>query len=341
MAAITYNEFCRLVPARTSSFTNDLLKKLYRGIDGYTVNYCSPSSSENSTFTLDSQYALLLKTYFNIDSETSTLMSSNGYKDSIDIDYYRDSKRLDSSDYERTFEKYSHLFLLYENEDEYAYLTPERILNQVYNKYKSAHSHSAHIIESVFGDYHGLDSFHTKVAKVEKDMVKKIRQIYSDRFFKDSDITTINYMETVSKVFQYLRKRKDNIRVGTSNKDLSVASLLIALYYYNDISNKDSISKKDVMIEYLKENNITLNSISNAMGVDFSSFNYEVDPVILEKYFQHLFEPGISVEQIIERIFNRSITQSLTIEKILAANNCSVDTFIGSDSTKSFTNMIK
>ena len=338
MLAFSFEEYSKTVPQRTLSFTKNFLKKLYRGIEYFSINGRFINAG-NNFFDEDSKYALMLKTLY--EHDTATMMSSCGYNnDSISFSYYRKNREMSNSDYAVLFEHYSYLFCLYNYKEEYTYLTPEKIVSAILAKVNSNHEHGD-LIYSTFGNYNNTKNFNMTLVATDQEIINGIYRHHSNSFFRFSDITTINYMETASKVFQYLRDKKDELKVGKSNSDLSALSLLIAVYYYDDISNKDNVSKKDIIIEMFKDNNITLDSISKAIGLKgLHSMNYNANPVILSSYFTDIFKPGESVEQVLERVFSRANTQSIVIERVLAACNCSIDEFKTVSDQESFSTRV-
>ena len=277
MKTFTYQEYKRIIPKRTGKFLDELL------------SYLSSSSSVTINDYLirdwnDVVFYKALKAYQNGEEKQYNTLQALGFTNTNNISKQdADLNRLTS-----LFSKYYTAFTPYEEEERYINITPEDIIINIYYKYSPVDSTFRR--EKILN--YRKDSILDGLRKVGDEEIVEINSNINKEFNKDFRISVINYLEMAGKIFIYLRANKANLKISdTSTDSLKVLSLLLALFYYNNVSiKKDSFNEQKILLEYLNNKGLTLETIEKTLGITIKKEKLDqIDPtLVLHRYFSDI-----------------------------------------------------
>lgn len=322
---LTYEEFLKTVPKETAEFTKQILPYLYHYVN-----------NDNSTG--PKLYKYDIKTFL---ITLFTLSKNENYKYILAKSGLNLSKLLELKPEENTFilkdafEQNSSYFLMYDDKSLYSGLTPldllienaDKIQNDDYN-----YATICNVNNNMF--FTSLNSFINSIKKVRNSQFNEKINDIKEEIFKDLSIDTIDYLETASKIRALIYKKlKPNSELVTiSDDDIVPLSLFLALLFPN--KSLPAESSLDLINRILQNEGITLNKVFESLGFSFTYTDIEKEPTnffILKQEYQKYFnkdkEKDITTVDIVNKIFNRDITNSLAIEKLLLNLGKQVETF--------------
>ena len=326
---MTYEKFIKIVPKETAEFIDQLLPYF----DYYFDNrQCLYIDGVNPDYDIKNFIIMLFTLAKN--ENYKSILSQCGLKHYLieELDRFEYS-----SDNKNTFEKNASSFLIYDEKSLYYGLTPLDLILKSANKIKqrviNRNSSVENAIKRLFSN--DIVNFLNSITKIRNMQYSSITNQVKEEIFANIPIDVVNYLEIASKIrtLIYERIKSDNKLVTDSDKDIIPLSLFLAILFSNkSLSNENSLS---LFNEILKNEGITLEKIFKKLNFSFDQEKIDKIPTnffILKADYQQYFSSenktnDITVIDIIKKIFNRDITQSLTIEKLLLSLGVSVEQF--------------
>lgn len=154
----------------------------------------------------------------------------------------------------------------------------------------------------------------------EKERKRELTQ----KIFKDMPASTMEYLENVTRIHQFLIKQQKNL----SKKDIKVLSLLLGIQFSSDEELKQffngiKLSNSNI----LDRLGIRSNSSINQEPIDIDILYQEYGEFIFAGHNKDLSRNNITINSIANNIFNKDINNSVIISKLLGNFNLSYDSF--------------
>ncbi len=229
------------------------------------------------------------------------------------------------------FSKYMSLIPSRKDLEYYRGLTPADIVIHNFKKYMDNCSNSVFL--RAFPNYENRSDFYNELTRFNAANKLATKKEIENTIYKDLPISVVSYVETASKVRDYLIDNMKKLNIsGLSNNDLVPLSLLISLDLYKD---NDTVLQKTIS-GFLKEKGIGNNQITKFLGINISFDDIKAKEsniyAIQDLYMRYIDESlktnvdkkDLTAPLIAENIFNRDFTESLIVEKILTELKCPV-----------------
>lgn len=335
---MNYDEYIKLVPKETAEFVNLVLKLFEHYICEENAIWIKDRNEYE--FAIDHSeskiFAILLavKYYQNINDATRIILDKCELKEEFIDKFNIDKLKENKIDYNDVFNKTANVFLPFEYYENYMYLTPERIIYQIYCDKKYYDNQVNYLFSS---SSKWKDIFSNKYSEyVKNNEADKINDI-EKTFYKDLSYDVINYLETAARIFKYFVEHKKpypynsssyyNIEIIKTDDDIVLASLILALY---SVDNK--------VFSFLETKGITKSKCTYFLIR--GSNKYFVEPptcaTILCQFFNKYINADsnkekerkdLTIEDIVSNIFDRNFTNSLVLEKLLHNYKLSITDF--------------
>lgn len=200
--------------------------------------------------------------------------------------------------------------------------------NDIINNLCNREFNRSIIIESLFEeinqDINLSNNFYNQLQKhIETKERKRINAI-SQKFFHDMPVDTINYLENVVKIHNSIISKTDKL----NKNDIKVYSLLLG------ILNSDSDVK-----EFFESQGFDVEKISNYINVDNVLYNLKSNPqdidLLVSEYSKYILgghnkdkqRKDLTVLNISKNIFNKQLSDSVSISRFLATFNLDYEKF--------------
>ena len=334
--ALTYQEFKNIVPAETSAFFDTLLPYLnYYFSNNYDIAFFG---TETLSVNKDSKIFYLSLYALSESKEYMAFLGELGFSKAR----YRIAalKQNNSFNLEDLYEKYNYLLPSHDDKTLYYGLQPLEIVSDAFKKYYNNANHG--LFDEIFKVV-SLSGFRQKVQEeIEERKQIQDREI-EEKIFSNVPISVINHIETASKIRTLLLNKLSYSQNGIAKEldiDVVPLSLLLALFYSNNTNQtKDNLNNQSAIVCLLQEKGITLEKILKVLNINLTSSEIKNTPKnifairnLYEKYYRlgnanNINLTNISIQGMIKSILNRSITNSLVIEKLLASMDCNVNMF--------------
>lgn len=322
---LSYNEFCEVIPERTKKFIDEILPYFYYYIDqehsitieGYTFDNLLKSLVIMLNYEYEQQPA----------NKTQLFLGSENFTPRPTL------KKNDNDNYNpnQVFLNSTATFCIFNQYENYSYLTPENIILNCCKEYDKSNSST---IKFLFdNNYDGFRRFISGLSSYTNSLNDNMKQDAKEEFYEELSIEVINYIETVAKIHayinSYIKNNNYNKEIIINDKDIFTISILIALYFVQNPA-----------VTILKENGLELQSVLKYLGLGSLNKN-EIDKqdaniFVLTKYYKKFIFDGknkdkdnkeITIEGIAENLFDRKLNQNIVFEKILSNCNSSYNRF--------------
>lgn len=333
---INYDEYIKIVPKETVEFVNLVLKLFEHYICEETAIWIKDQNENNVAIDHSESkiFAILLavKYYQNINDATRIILDKCELKEEFIDKFNIDKLKENKIDYNDVFNKTANIFLPFEYYENYMYLTPERIIYQIYCDKKYYDNQVNYLFSS---SSKWKDIFSTKYSEYVKNNENDKMDNIEKTFYKDLSYDVINYLEKTARIFKYFAYYKNayrsssyyNIEIIKTDDDIVLASLILALY---GVDNK--------VVPFLETKGITKSRCTDFLIC--GSNKYSVEPptcaTILCQFFNKYINADsnkekerkdLTIEDIISNIFDRNFTNSLVLEKLLHNYKLSITDF--------------
>ena len=326
---INYDEYIKIVPKETAEFVNLVLKLFDKYICKEYAILVKDGNEETVTIEhLETKiFAILLgvKYYQNLNDSTRIILDSCGLKEEfINTLNIEKLKEIDV-DYNNVFNKTANIFCQYKYYENYMYLLPERIIYNIYYAEKYYINQINYIFEN---DWRNI--FSNQYSKLAIDIEENQKNMLEKEVYKDLPYDLINYLEKVASWFGWFSsnsKSEYNSEVIETFDDIALVSLIFAIY---DIDNKITqffanlgINESRVRSFFVKGKTGSPSLPPSCAAIIRQFLNkYINDGVNKEKERKNL-----TIENIINNIFDRDFTNSLVLEKLLYKYKVSINDF--------------
>ena len=322
-----YQEFMELVPEETKIFVDSLLPYLSYYSDR-ELEYKEIISSN------DTNKKLFLSLY---------VLSENPIYHNllVQLDFDRSLYKINSKKIEEKNIIRQEVFhcmddILTDNDPTvFRNLTPIDIVLVFLRKYQLDKTVSDRIFKYIFHDKIRADNLYNQLTKYSSQIKQnRIIQI-ENSIYNHVPNHIISYFETASKIYKvlFLSLNKDSEIYHKNANDIVSLSMLLSLFYYQDVSlfPENSLTEKQIIESLFKLRKITAPSIMNKLSIQFNLSAIQSTPkdifVIqdyLIRYYQDLVnqkndESNIMVSEIVEKLFDHNYTNSFAIDKILTS----------------------
>lgn len=327
METMTYKKFIDSVPEETTVYINRLLMYLFYFYNNDTMKMDVYDAQGNFFMELFNESNIIkclsVVAYGDLNEENKNRLKILGFDKGIDIKY----TNISNDTYSHIFDRYCYFFSFDDkSEDDYRLLTPEEIIEYIYNNYGVSYS-------DVFSLFNDFDKFKDYIHESMINKKGKIRMELTNKVNKKLDGELIRYFINVGSVYGFLTDHKNNIkRLPTSKDDIIVLSLLIALLnnsYYDNYQDEtkaiiDYCSKLGLNLKKLEEITNYTYSITDVRYVDNSTMyvanNFEK---IINK------NSNLTITQIFYNLLNNAYNDSSAIKMILSECRLNKEDFNG------------
>ncbi len=316
MPIFTYSEYLNIIPEDTKSFVRRLLSYLH-SMD--PIEY-------GTTYIGDSGDILLfkaLKAYTDSNEKNASTAQAYGYSCDYSISYYN----YGDSDNSKTFSNFYNVFTPFANKEEYAIITPEDILSQIYKKAFDKKDYAANnTLDFISRD---ADNFFKNLVKSQEGPKKEIITTIGTSFNKDYSLNVINYFDTAGKIFIFLRNLKNNQQIEElSESDKKNIALLLAIFHYKGVQTNNSFNEQQVIISFLEANGVTSDLIEKSLNIfiNMDALN-ELNPtLVLKQFFENVkiyntYKSETSVGQLFHKLINEGYDNSIVVKKLFGSLN--------------------
>ena len=251
MNLINYEDYINIIPKETKEFINFLIYVLHcknkAEIRGRLIH-------EKIDFLLFSA----LNVYGKISEKNKSAMTSLGFD--IDLNYYDEPGEYSKA---KVFNDYYKFFVPYETEEEYVTATPEDIILGIYysNEYRNEDDRQAALL--ING---GLSDFLSGLRDISKEKKNSIIEDLENYYFTSCDISTENYLRTVSILYSYIKDEYDSLlTMKMTDDNLKAIAYTLGLFYYNNVDNFD---EKKVIVDYFNKLKMSDKIIEKTLDID-------------------------------------------------------------------------
>lgn len=323
--ALDCEKFAKRVPANTLKFLYAILPDLKFYVS--KKNTLKVGSSYSIT-DVNIKIALLLTKGLKNIEEYNNLFGILQMRDfSFKNKESEDKKNFDG--FKQFYDEYTYLFDLFDDEIDYASLTP---LKLTYHHLKKLSSYDRELFCSVTGTKKdAVDKIKDLVAEESNKLSEEIKAKVSE----NKPIQIISYLECASKIREELFNNQSrlNKEYFSSIDDINAVSLFLSLYFYDDIKSNDRffVSERDIMMKILKDAGIDLEGIKRVTGLSINSANiasheanYFVIDEVYEEYTDSYSKRLVTnyIYDIVKNVLNRNNSNSIALEKIFLRLNC-------------------
>lgn len=334
---LDYKEFIELIPEETKEFIEFLLPCLENYLKSQkSLEFRGITNSTNNPASISFFIALFSLAQ---NPEYENLLGKFGFdKNRVKINLEKIPFGKNS---EKIYLKMSSFIPTYIDKYQYGDLFPIDILLPILKQYNQKCSPT--IFNELFSNCNGISSFGTALSNYNEEKKVTLHQQLEKEIYGKLPISVIDYLETATKIREKLLEAKvsENSVFQKSDKDIVPLSLFLAVYYYKDIPiyMEENIGEQNTIKEILNSKGITLNNILNTLRVDIDTQRIKEmhgSIVAIKNLYQDYWKDGINkdkksdeitVSSIFENTLERSFTNSLVMEKLLARMNCYIGNF--------------
>lgn len=327
--ALTYYELTSKVPKKTLEFINKVLP--------YMDYYCRKDhtfSFHNVDTYITSAYGkrFFLCAYIGSTfSDIESLFSRFGFDKS---NYRIHDVKTENPNYEELYRSNSY-FLPNISDAEFEHLTILDII--IHNLQLYIDNYGTGVLSSQFPLSNSSYSLFGNLNQINNEEKRKIYQAEENKLFKNLPISSISYLEIASKIMEIIQRKELNPNItNKSLEDMVALSLFIAIYYYQDpIVDEEDISVQSIIKEIFENNGLEISQILSLLGINISSkdiANTKVNLYTIRDYYQAFLQSDDEKKKmypldIIQNLFNRSISNSYILERIMANFKCYIGLF--------------
>jgi hypothetical protein len=315
------NDFYENLPNQTREFM-DFVAKTYQivikkmKIDGYNTELLFTEEEADTI-------ALFIGTYY-FDNDISKFFKDNGVtleKVLKLLNFTITKKEIDEAQLNEQVLVTKYRQFVYEGVNKGKKSTAIGINNIARNLCSSSFNQSTIMIdifdklsngETIESDF--LNQLERYLEQKEKDRKRDLTQ----KLFKDMPANTMEYLENVSRIHQFLVNSGKNL----SKKDLKTLSLLLGIHFSSDNDMKKFFSgiklTSGKILEYLEISNRN-NSALTQNSIDIDILANEYGELIFGGHNKDKIREDLTITSIIKNIFNREINNSVVIIKMLGS----------------------
>ena len=334
---LQYEELKNRLPKETM----EVIDKVLPYLDAYVRNNKSLSfkDADYSSGSMDSLTFYLLLYVMSDDIKIGSFLSSFGF----DKERYVFKQNFDlGAPKDVLFLRNSYIVPELKDELDYEDYTPVDLLLYFLREYKN--NCSINLFGKMFYKIDGIETFESKLKELNNSIKKEKEHETEQELFSNLPISVINYLETASKIRNILIKKgiKSNT-IGKTEDDIDSISMFLAVFYYKDsYKDEDSINKKKLITDYFESKGIRDYLVRETVGLSSSDLSESTiekssrNIFAIKRYYSRFFRSGIydgkdltkvTIEGLLENVFDRNISHSFAPEKILSELNCNIKDF--------------
>lgn len=327
---LTYEEYMRLIPAQTKKMVEATLPYLWVYIKKNKKIKLKNTESCYTTGKMPMAISALLGAAE--DPEIKSMFEGKGFnpsKISISID---ELPKLTEEQKKEIFEQAEELFTPYVDVTKYMTIQPIDLINRAITLDDGIYSFRDML------NYIGVSSeLKTRVVDIMKNVHRNQELLLERELFADLPISTINYLETASKIRTIIVNAYANNGIQEQellkNDDSYIVpmSLLLALYEYEG-------QEKNEIIEYFKSKGVTMDVVKRyfsaftIQNIRYTDRNLESVKVLYKKYFstginKDVKAENIQVVDVLSNVLDRNFTGVITIDKLFEKIGTSTSEF--------------
>lgn len=317
---ITFERFMELVPEDTKHFTKDLLRYLENYGD---KEYIRIDDTIHATTREEKAFVILLSR-LEEESKYSVFLNQNG----ISLKNYPIYQTTYAIDTKKAFNNWSFLFTSFKDESKYKPLTPMAIL-------LSLMENNTFPFIKILSSGMSFNNFKDKVYNFRINEYQNMTQEVEKRIYKNLPITCISYLETATKIREVLIEKASyshsNDFLKNTEEDITSLSMLLALYYYQDVKIDDQydITEQQILTTILKEQQIEVKDIWIKLGIlEISKekiYGERKNVFAIENSYQSYYtNEELTVSKMINILFSKDNTDSTAVKKLLTSLGCNI-----------------
>ena len=311
---MNYDEFSKLIPDETKEFIVNALPYLrYYSNENKVLSVKSVEYEKWEAKSYYSKMFFLLIIVLNDINEYAGLLSKYGFSPNNFSIYTNIVKKIDCNE---EFKYITSFIPDCKDKVSYSLLTPLDIVLKSLDFYIEQNHNK--VFEEVFTRCDDIYQFRKDLRDYNSKYKTIQKQNLEKKLFKDLSFSVVSYLETASKIRNFLLKK--NIENITS------LSLFWATFYYQDVPLLNGISESQALLSIFEDNSI------NKDTLDFWFDETRLDKNILFikeyyfKYIEDLINEGLKKEDImVSDILNKALdshyTNEYEVDKLLAKLN--------------------
>lgn len=327
---INYDEYIKIVPKETGEFVNLVLKLFDNYILQESAIWVKDQNEDDVAIDhMGSKiFAILLAVKYckNLNDKSRIILDKCGLKEEFINKFNIEKLKEIEVDYNNVFNKTANVFCQYQFYENYMFLMPEEIIYDVYDRGNYRISQ----INYIFENNNWREIFSTEYCKCTNDMKNNKKNIVEKEVYKDLSYDMINYLEKVASWCRWFRnndKSQYNSEVIETIDDMTLASLILAIY---DIESKVTTFFCNLGINESRVRSFLVKGKTGSPSLPPSC------ATIIRQFFDKYINSGfnkekesknLTIENVINNIFDRDFTNSLVLEKLLYKYKLSITDF--------------
>ena len=318
MPVFTYEQYLNSIPPETKSFVKRLIAYLYDSDELYIYS--------NRVYDDDDQLIFKAIKAFEEESEKNrNVLKLLGYDSTNTISFYNIGTDTGSKYFTQNY----NAFVPFKDSEEYLLLTPEDIIKNIFdNVLPSNKSYYTYRVINL-----KIPEFIRRLVEMAEPKKTELLEKYNQEFNKELSISTINYYNMAGKIYIYLRNNKDKlINIEPNASNLKNLAMLIAIFYYDHVSAyKDNYNEQQIIIDYFKSKDLTIEKITQAIGLPIDKEELDkIDPtlVLYNKFInlkpRNTSRDKLTVGSLVHTLINGGYEDSIIIKKVLGSCNLTI-----------------
>ena len=312
MKTLNYDEYMTAVPEETRSFVRLACRYLAKYSEYVTLDV----NGEDLTST-DLKVVATVMYAMSQDKNYSSFLSSWGVEfRSGDFASYL------NNDFSSTlFNRFSKYFMTCKAEEDYKVLNPYAILYNLLLKMdeKNRISFFSKFSNEMCSSF--MNALNEKNMETIETTKSKIKNVY----FLDLRIELISYLDTVGKIFEYLRLNRNYVILqDKSDKQFKAIAYILGIFLYRDVNT--DFNTKDVLVHYFNSVGLDEKKIFDTIGIEIkeSAIN-NIDAIFaLSKFFnEKQNSQSFTIDKLLENIYSKNSELRLYILNLF--NACNID----------------
>ena len=318
MNTISYSEYMKIIPEETKEYIQKLMYYLNHkvGVD-VKGRYISKE--------IDKLLFQSLNVYQKISEENRSVISSLGFN--AEQTYY-DAQY----DYQvEIFNKYYKFFVPYEKEEDYLTATPEDIIRGIFLSNEFSAEESQKTLDLINGNK--ADLF-IELRKVSDQKKKNISEELEKKYYTSCDISSVYYLEMVSKIYSYLDDNRETLfRIKPTDENLKALAYTLGLFYYENVaSNKNIFDEKKIITDYLEKIGLTSDKLETLVGINLHKMYKNPSITLLKSKLNIDLVDGLydkTVGSIFYEMVNQTNKENASFKHIFGLCKLSVEDVLG------------
>jgi len=318
MSPISFNEYMEIIPEETKQYIQKLMYYLNHKV-GVEVKgrYISKE--------MDKLLFQSLNVYQKISEENRSVIASLGFN--AEQTYY-DAQYEDPVE---IFNRYYKFFVPYEKEEEFITATPEDIIRSIFLSSEFSQEDNQKTVSLINGN---VSDLFVELRRVSEQKKKDIAEELEQKYFTSCKISTVYYLEMVSKIYSYLDDNRDTLfRIKHTDENLKALAYTLGLFYYENVaSNKTIFDEKKIITDYLEKIGLTSEKLETLLGINIQKMYKNPSIVLLKSKLNIDLVDGLydkSVGNIFYEMVNQTNKENPSFKQVFALCKLSSEDVLG------------